>query len=70
MVQLLEQADLPELDARYAVIWVLDLDLLDCDSLNKHINDRITNDDINSNCATILSTRCTLIEQFDLSKVC
>lgn len=35
VVQLLEQADLPELDAGYALIRMLDLDLLECDSLKE-----------------------------------
>lgn len=38
VVQLLEQADLPELDARYAFIRVLYLDLLERDDLKKRIS--------------------------------
>ena len=55
VVQLLQQADLPELNAGYALIRVLDLDLLERDSLKKRIYDKITKDDMNSNCRIILS---------------
>ena len=42
VVQLLQQADLPELNAGYALIRVLDLDLLERNSLKKRRCDRIT----------------------------
>lgn len=41
VVQLLEQADLSELDTGYALIRVLDLDLLERDSLKKRTYDRM-----------------------------
>ena len=39
VVQLLQQADLPEFDAGYALVRMLDLDLLERDSLKKRIHD-------------------------------
>ena len=50
VVQLLQEADLPQLEAGYALVRVLDLDLLECDGLKKHKDDSNMNDDMNSNC--------------------
>ena len=50
VVQLLQEANLPQLEARYALVWVLDLDLLERDGLKKHKDDSNMNDEMNSNC--------------------